>query len=109
MADSDNSSYLVRYNLVSNSPEFFVGADWYPMDTSSGGGTIVDGETPSGTINSSNVTFTLAHTPSPATSLHLYYNGQRLTLTGDYTLATGTITMVVAPATGSVLLADYRY
>jgi hypothetical protein len=31
MADSDNSSYLLRYNLVSMSPEYFGGSDWYPM------------------------------------------------------------------------------
>ena len=35
----------------------------------------VDGETPGGTINASNRTFTLASAPSPATSLDLYRNG----------------------------------
>jgi hypothetical protein len=34
MADTDNSSYLVRYNLVSQTPEFFVGSDWYAQHSS---------------------------------------------------------------------------
>ncbi len=75
----------------------------------SASGTIVDGEVPSGAIDTSNVTYTLAHTPSPSTSLHVYKNGIRLMLTDDYTLATATITMVSAPVTGSTLLVDYRY
>ncbi len=74
-----------------------------------GTGTVVIGETPSGTINGSNVTFTLAHTPANA-ALSLYLNGARLSGGGvDYTLATATITFVVAPKTGNILLADYRY
>ncbi len=69
----------------------------------------VDSETPSGTINGSNVTFTLANTPT-AGSLHLYLNGARLSAGGvDYTLATATITFVVAPKTGNIMLADYRH
>jgi len=69
-----------------------------------------DNETPTGLINSSNVTYTLANTPSPAASLLLYLNGQLLTAGGvDYTLATATITMVNAPGTGGALKAWYRY
>lgn len=69
-----------------------------------------DEEVPSGTVNSSNVTFTLAHTPNPAASLKLFKNGDRLKAGGnDYTLATATITFVSAPKTGDTLLADYRY
>lgn len=29
MADSDSSSYILRYNLISLAPEFFAGSDWY--------------------------------------------------------------------------------
>ena len=73
-------------------------------------GTFSDAETPSGTINGSNTSFTLAHTPSPAAGLQLYKNGQQLIAGGaDYTLATATITMTSAPATGDVLIAFYRY
>jgi hypothetical protein len=73
-------------------------------------GTFADAETPSGSINSSNVTFTLAHTPNPGGDLQLYVNGQQMIAGGaDYTLATATITMVSAPKTGDVLTAFYRY
>lgn len=73
-------------------------------------GTFSDAEVPSGTINSSNVTFTLAHTPNPSADLVLFLNGQELIAGGaDYTLATATITMVAAPKTGDVLISFYRY
>jgi hypothetical protein len=70
-----------------------------------------DEEVPSGSINGSNVTFTLAHAPNPAGSLKLYLNGQRIKAGGtDYSLSGSTITMVTAPGTGeSGLIADYRY
>ncbi len=67
-------------------------------------------ETPSGAINGSNVTFTLAQTPNPAANLKLFLNGQLLTSGGiDYTLATATITMVSAPQSGNILRAYYQY
>lgn len=70
----------------------------------------IDSETPSGTINGSNTVFTLANTPSPVASLHLYLNGLRQRAGGqDYTLSGLTITFVTAPSTGDILLADYRY
>lgn len=73
-------------------------------------GTFADAETPSGTVNGVNATFTLAHTPNPAADLQLYLNGQQLIAGGaDYTLATATITMTAAPKTGDVLAAFYRY
>lgn len=63
-------------------------------------------ETPTGSINSSNVTYTLAHTPLQ-TSLQLYQNGVRQIAATDYTLAGLTITYVTAPTTGASLIADY--
>lgn len=79
-------------------------------------GNFADNETPSGSINgdpdtgSGNTTFTLANAPSPAASLILVLNGQVLTAGGeDYTLSGSTITMTVAPLTGGVLRAWYRY
>ena len=69
-----------------------------------------DAETPSGAINGTNKTFTLANTPSPAASLQLFLNGAYQTSGGeDFTLATATITFVNAPLNGSVLRAYYRY
>jgi hypothetical protein len=68
-----------------------------------------DAEVPSGTINGSNVTFTLAHTPSPAASLQLF-NGIVQKAGGiDFTLSGATITFTTAPSSGSVLQAWYRY
>ncbi|MGA3295268.1 MAG: hypothetical protein ABSE45_14970 [Candidatus Acidiferrales bacterium] len=73
-------------------------------------GTFSDAETPSGSINGSNTSFTLAHTPNPSADLQLYLNGQQLIAGGsDYTLSTATITMTAAPKTGDVLIAFYRY
>jgi hypothetical protein len=77
-------------------------------DLPSASGNFADSETPSGTINGSNATFTLANTPITG-SLHLYLNGRRQAPTADYTIATATITMINVPATGDTLLADYRY
>lgn len=64
-------------------------------------------ETPSGTVNSSNTTFTLTTAPATGT-LKLYQNGVRLKITDDYTLSGSTITFVTAPTTGDTLLADYN-
>lgn len=73
-------------------------------------GSFADAETPSGAINGSNVTFTLAHTPSPAASLSLFLNGQELIAGGaDYTLSSATVTTVLAPKTNDVLIAFYRF
>ena len=69
-----------------------------------------DEETPTGDVNGSNTEFTLANTPSPASSLQFVVNGQVLTSGGeDFTLATATVTTVTAPPTGSVIRVWYRY
>ncbi len=36
MADTDPSSYILRYNTLTGGPEFFVGSDWYPFASSGG-------------------------------------------------------------------------
>lgn len=66
-------------------------------------------EVPSGTVNGSNTTFTLANTPPNAATLNLYLDGVHL-LQGagnDYTISGATITMLTAPALGQSLLATY--
>jgi hypothetical protein len=65
-------------------------------------------ETPSGTINGSNTTFTLANTPTSGT-LKLFLNGvrQKSGAGNDYTITTNTISMTTAPISGDVLIADY--
>lgn len=73
-------------------------------------GTQVNNEAPSGTINGVTTTFTLVSAPSPASSLHLYHQGQLIYAAGvDYTLTTNSISMVVAPKTGDILSADYLH
>lgn len=72
------------------------------------GGTFADNETPTGSCPTT--TLTLGHTPSPAASLALYYNGQLLVAGGaDYTLATATVTLTNSCPTGTVFRATYRY
>lgn len=70
------------------------------------GDTRIVNEVPSGSINSSNVTFTLSAAPSSG-KLELFLNGVRQKPTNDYSLSGATITMVAAPTTGSTMLADY--
>ena len=78
-----------------------------------GGSTLAyaDTETPGGTVNGSNATFTLAFTPAPAASLLLYRNGLLMSPGVDFTLATNQITFLVTsvPQTGDTLTASYRY
>lgn len=85
-----------------------TGAD--PTFGSCSGVTNVYSEVPSGTINGSNVTFTLANTPTSG-SVGLYKNGQRQAVGGsaDYTISGATITYLAAPITGDTLLADYTH
>jgi hypothetical protein len=70
----------------------------------------VDGETPAGAMNGLNAVFTLASTPSPASSLQLYRNGLLQKLGLDYTLAGSAITFATAsvPGVEDVLLSSYR-
>src|SRR5580698_7348052 len=68
--------------------------DCVKVDGSSGpcgGGGVLpsfsDGETPTGAINGLNITFMLAFTPSPVSSVQMYLNGLRLDLGVDYTIS----------------------
>lgn len=64
-------------------------------------------EIPSGAINNSNVTFTLAHTPGVNAALVLFQDGLVLDQGIDYTLAGNTITMTVPPNFAQPLYAVY--
>ena len=66
----------------------------------------VDAEIPVDTGDGLN--FTINHTPSPTTSLKIYRNGQRLTVTEDYTFSGQTITLLVALVAGEILRCDYQ-
>ncbi len=71
-----------------------------------------DDEIPAGTINGSDLSFTLVASPSPAQSLKLFKNGVLLKENGDYTLSGSTITFAsatVTPQPGDSLVAYYRF
>lgn len=65
-------------------------------------------EVPTGTKNSSNVTFTLANTPTAGTE-ELFLNGilQESGAGNDYTISGGTITMAVAPVSDDKIVVSY--
>lgn len=64
-------------------------------------------ETPSGTVNGSNVTFTLAQTPQENAAVLLFLDDTLKRQTADYSISGVTITMVTAPANGQTLYAFY--
>lgn len=70
----------------------------------------VDDETPAGTMNGVNTTFTLARTPVTG-SVKLWWNGVRQVPGTHYTISGTTITFLAGyePDTGDTLNADYRY
>ena len=85
---------------------------WTPPAGASGALMISAGliqEVPSGTVNGSNVTFTLANTPGVSASVILSQDGKTLTQGSgkQYTISGVTITMATAPATGQSLWAVY--
>jgi uncharacterized protein YoxC len=70
----------------------------------------IDGETPSGTLDGTNASFTLSQAPSPATSLEVYRNGLVQTAGIDYTVSSKTITFLDSnvPVPTDVIQAYYR-
>lgn len=70
-----------------------------------------DSEVPAGVVDGTNLTFTLANTPSPIASLKLYRNGLLLRAGADYELNGVTITFhpEAAPQPGDLLQAHYRF
>lgn len=70
-------------------------------------GTFVEGEVPSGTMNSSNTIFTIANTPISG-SLKVYWGGQKLRVNVGYTLSGTTLTLTNPPDSGDTLEVDYR-
>jgi hypothetical protein len=44
MADTDTSSYILRYNLITLLPEYFNGADWYTQHAGASGPTTLTGD-----------------------------------------------------------------
>lgn len=102
---------LAQTKIDSNQAKF--GAPIIPVS--------VDGEVPSGMVNGVNAVFTLAATPNPPASVHIYLNGLRQNPTapgGDYTISGNTITFaatnipqpgVPGGAVADIILVDYRH
>ena len=87
---------------------------WLDLDPGATGlleANFVDNEVPTGDLDGADVTYTLANTPSPATSLKVYLNGIRQDegAGDDYTQAAGVITFAAAPISTDKVLADYRF
>ena len=95
-----SSGQVLTSNGSSSDPTFQAAAGLIPYYQ----------EVPAGTINGSNTTFTLAHTPTSATSVLLLENGlgQTQGAMADYTISSATITYNTAPPTGTLLLAQYH-
>lgn len=89
LARMDREMVLEPYRWLFQGGQY-VAAEW------------ISNETPAGTIDGSNVTFTLAQVPNPTASLLLHYNGQMLFEGDDYSLSGQTITLSspFVPSTG---------
>ena len=103
------ASILSAGSATSGQALIFNGTAYVPTSVPSFT-TFVDAEIPSGTKNSTNVTYTLAGTPTPASSLQLYVGGLLMSpgSVGDYTITNATITMAVAPGANDAIYAYYR-
>ena len=110
----------VDYTLSSNAITFSNNAipqsgdtltAYYRLPGSGPASAFVDNETPQGTSDGNNLTFTLAQLPNPTASLKLFKNGILLQQNADYTLNGSTITFAsqsVTPEPGDSLSAYYR-
>ncbi len=74
------------------------------------GGTEVKRETPTGTVNGSNMDFTLANTPNSGTE-EVFLNGllQDSGGSNDYTIAGAVISFVIAPVSGDKIRVNYTF
>jgi hypothetical protein len=107
------------YTLSANSISFQTGAVPQPGDallasyrippTLPGVG-FVDQETPAGTIDGVNASFTLSQAPTPAASLAVYRNGIRLSSGLDYTANGAAISFGTGfqPQIGDIVVCSYR-
>jgi hypothetical protein len=107
------------YSVTTNTILFVAGAIPQPTDsllvsyrigvTLPGVG-FVDGETPTGSVNGVNTSFTLVQSPNPAGSLAVYRNGMRIRSGLDYTSTGNSITFSsgYVPQIGDVIQCSYR-
>ena len=102
-----NSTIAFQAGAVPRSADMLLA--YYRLTSLPGVG-FVDAETPAGSVDGVNSSFSLSQAPNPASSLAVYRNGIRLKLAVDYNLNGNGITFVSAmvPQTGDVLLCAYR-
>lgn len=83
-------------------------AQFSSVGSALGASNFVTRETPSGSVNSSNTTFTLANTPTAGTE-QVFLNGilQEPGAGNDYTISGSTITYLTAPLTGDKIRVSY--
>lgn len=65
-------------------------------------------ETPIGAINGINSSFTLTYAPKPVNSLIVFLNGQKMTVTEDYSISSDTLALNTVPPSGSILNVEYH-
>jgi hypothetical protein len=104
---------LSKNRLTANHRVYFQNKDYTLADSADVAGKIaianyIVRESPTGTYNSSNTTFTLAHTPISGKE-EVYVNGVQQELTTDYTISGATLTMIVAPRSTDKIRATYIY
>lgn len=94
----DGTTIVTAGNALTIKPNVFLAASM----------TIIR-ETPTGTVDGINTTFTLAHIPSPANTEMVHLNGILLEpgAGNDYTISGLTITMLAAPPVGSRIKVNY--
>jgi hypothetical protein len=68
----------------------------------------VENETPTGTIDGANATFTLAYTPTNSNAVKLFLNGATITNGTGATITGTSVVFDSAPVLGSSLRAFYR-
>ncbi|MFA5379435.1 MAG: hypothetical protein WC455_27005 [Dehalococcoidia bacterium] len=116
LSDDDHTQYI-KHALATAANDFLIasGAGVYVKKTLAETQTILGcrwsiNEVPSGLVNGSNVTFTLAYTPA-GSQIMLYLNGQYMTVGvgEDYTISGSTITMTEAPIVGDKIRINYPY
>lgn len=115
---SELQSLALSHNDTASEAEDILGQVMVMVDTplpfSAGGtssGNFADYEIATGAINGLNVTFTLANTPNPSTSVYGVLNGVvgYNNAGGDFTVAGNTVTYAIAPPLGATLWFSYRY
>lgn len=95
-----SSGQVLTSNGAGSAPSF--------QTVSGGGSTTSYSEVPSGTVNGSNTTFTLSHTPASSSGVIVLLDGINQYNGVDYTVSGNTITFTAAPATGSSPFAYYN-